>query len=32
VQVRAAAEHHVGNPLADDGAVFAALRAWKDDF
>jgi len=29
---RAAAERHAGHPLADDTAVFAALRAWKDDF
>ena len=31
-QVRASAEQHAGQRLRDDGAVFAALRAWKDDF
>lgn len=30
--VRAAAERHSGKKLGDDGAIFAALRAWKDDF
>lgn len=31
-QVRTAAERHAGTPLGNEGAVFAALRAWKDDF
>ena len=31
-QVRKAAEHHAGKRLPDPAAVFAALRAWKDDF
>lgn len=30
--VRAAARAYAGQPLNDDIAVFAALRAWKDDF
>lgn len=30
--VRAAAERHAGRPLSDEVAVFAALRAWKNDF
>lgn len=30
--VRAAAERHAGRPLTDEVAVFAALRAWKDNF
>jgi hydroxyacylglutathione hydrolase len=30
--VRAAAEAQVGHPLADEVAVFAALRAWKNAF
>ncbi|WP_374556312.1 hydroxyacylglutathione hydrolase [Thermomonas sp.] len=30
--VRAAAEGHAGQPLADAAAVFGALRAWKDGF
>jgi hydroxyacylglutathione hydrolase len=30
--VRAAAERHAARPLATPLAVFAALRAWKDDF
>jgi hydroxyacylglutathione hydrolase len=31
-QVRAAAERHASRSLADGTAVFATLRAWKDDF
>jgi hydroxyacylglutathione hydrolase len=31
-QVRAAAEAHAGQELPDDTAVFAALRAWKNQF
>lgn len=30
--VRRAAEAHAGEPLADDIAVFAAIRRWKDHF
>lgn len=30
--VIASAEHHSGNKLATDAAVFAALREWKDSF
>ena len=30
--IRAAAEAHAGKPLADASAVFAVLRAWKDQF
>lgn len=30
--VRAAAARRAGQPLADDVATFAALRAWKNDF
>lgn len=30
--VRTAAQRHAGRPLADDAAVFGALRSWKDDF
>lgn len=30
--VRAAAERHAGQALSDSTAVFAALRAWKDQF
>ncbi len=31
-QVRAAAQAHAGHELPDDTAVFAALRAWKNQF
>lgn len=30
--VRSAAERHAGEALANDGAVFATLRRWKDGF
>jgi len=30
--VRTAAERHAGHPLADETAVFAELRGWKDGF
>jgi hydroxyacylglutathione hydrolase len=30
--VREAAAAHAGKPLADEAAVFAVLRAWKDGF
>ncbi len=30
--VTAAATHHAGRPLPDDEAVFAEIRAWKNDF
>ncbi|MFT4178088.1 MAG: hydroxyacylglutathione hydrolase [Thermomonas sp.] len=30
--VRAAAQRHAGQPLADEAAVFGTLRTWKDGF